>query len=257
MDTRPSRPADKPAAAEEAELADFLAEQADRHWPAHGPRAQRAVIEEMIEHQQFPCLGAKAVLRQGNVEHASFEGLDADGVGPALLERLTRFGASIHDESGFHSLVVTFQGPTIHDEAHFERLLWNLLQSIHNEDSAPWADDVEADPASPHFAFSAGGFPFFVIGMHPEASRIARRAPLPTLVFNPHAQFEELRRDGRFDGMRNTIRRRDHRLQGSINPMVADHGERSEALQYSGRAVEPGWEPPLDVHEPAKEVGTP
>jgi hypothetical protein len=77
---------------------------------------------------------------------------------------------------------------------------------------------------------------------------------LPTLVFNPHAQFEELRRDGRFDGMRNTIRRRDHRLQGSINPMVADHGERSEALQYSGRAVEPGWEPPLDVHEPAPEA---
>ena len=77
---------------------------------------------------------------------------------------------------------------------------------------------------------------------------MARRAPLPTLVFNPHAQFEELRAEGRFDGMRTTIRRRDEDLQGFINPMVADHGDSTEALQYSGRH-HGGWEPPLDVHD--------
>ena len=92
-----------------------------------------------------------------------------------------------------------------------------------------------SDPNDPHFAFSAGGTAYFIVGLHPAASRVARRAPLPTLVFNPHDQFEELRAEGRFDGMRTTIRRRDEDLQGFVNPMVADHGDSTEALQYSGR----------------------
>ena len=41
--------------------------------------------------------------------------------------------------------------------------------------------------------------------------------------------------------MRDTIRRRDVELQGSINPMLADHGQISEGRQYSGRAVGPAW----------------
>src|SRR6476620_7390004 len=75
----------------------------------------------------------------------------------------------------------------------------------------------------PHFAFSLAGTAYFVVGLHPAASRIARRTPLPTLVFNLHEQFEELRQSERFERMRDTIRRRDQALQGSVNPMVADH----------------------------------
>ena len=67
-------------------------------------------------------------------------------------------------------------------------------------------------------------------------------------MFNPHEQFELLREEGRFDRMREAIRRRDEDLQGTINPMVADHGDATEALQYSGRAHGPDWEPPLEVH---------
>lgn len=47
--------------------------------------------------------------------------------------------------------------------------------------------------------------------------------------------------------MRDTIRRRDVRLQGSVNPMVADHGEISEARQYPGRKVPASWSPPVDI----------
>ena len=76
-------------------------------------------------------------------------------------------------------------------------------------------------------------------GCTPRASRDARRTPTPTLVFNLHEQFEALRASGRFPRMRDKIRERDDQLQGSINPMVADHGETSEARQYSGRQVGP------------------
>ena len=106
---------------------------------------------------------------------------------------------------------------------------------------------MAADPEHPHFAFSVAGTAFFVVGLHPNASRVARRAPVPTLVFNLHVQFERMRADGRYQRMRDTIRRRDTELQGSLNPMVSDHGETSEARQYAGRAVPPDWTPPFDA----------
>ena len=105
---------------------------------------------------------------------------------------------------------------------------------------------MAADPENPHFAFSVAGTAFFVVGLHPNASRVARRAPLPTLVFNLHAQFERMRADGRYQRMRDTIRRRDAELQGFLNPMVSDHGVSSEARQYAGRAVPPDWTPPFE-----------
>jgi FPC/CPF motif-containing protein YcgG len=64
-------------------------------------------------------------------------------------------------------------------------------------------------------------------------------------VFNPHEQFERLRADGHWKRMQETIRRRDLELQGSINPMLSDFGEQSEARQYSGRAVEDNWRAPF------------
>ena len=93
-------------------------------------------------------------------------------------------------------------------------------------DDQPWAPEVSADPKDPHFGFSVGGTPFFIVGLHPRASREARRMPLPILVFNLHEQFEALRESGGFERMRDAIRRRDEELQGSVNPMVSDHGER-------------------------------
>ena len=55
-----------------------------------------------------------------------------------------------------------------------------------------------------------------------------------------------MRADGRYQRMRDTIRRRDAELQGSLNPMVSDHGASSEARQYAGRAVPPDWTPPFE-----------
>jgi FPC/CPF motif-containing protein YcgG len=72
------------------------------------------------------------------------------------------------------------------------------------------------------------------------------------LVFNRHEQFEKLRSDGKWKRMQKSIRKRDRALQGSVNPMLDDFGEASEARQYSGRAVEDNWQPPFDVAAPAK-----
>ena len=133
------------------------------------------------------------------------------------------------------------------DELAFERRLWSQLQRLHDLDARyhPWDPRVSDDPESPKFSFSVAGDAFFVIGMHPGASRSARRFAWPTLVFNAHEQFENLRADGRFEPLQSRIRERELRLDGRINPNLADYGYHSEARQYSGRPTEPDVDLPV------------
>jgi FPC/CPF motif-containing protein YcgG len=91
------------------------------------------------------------------------------------------------------------------------------------------------------------GEALFVIGLHPASSRVTRRFAHPTIVLNPHEQFDELRKKGRYESMKKTVRRRDKKLSGSINPMLDDYGSSSEALQYSGRRYDANWKCPLQL----------
>jgi len=152
------------------------------------------------------------------------------------------------DSSGLRSLAVVFAGPLELDEERFEAAMWRRLQSLADKDEwrgQPYDRSVSSDPDDPHFSLSFGGAAFFVIGLHPGASRPARRMKRPTLVFNLHEQFERLREEGGYERMREKIIRRDVSLAGSANPMLARFGESSEARQYSGRAVGENWRCPF------------
>ncbi|WP_185749112.1 guanitoxin biosynthesis heme-dependent pre-guanitoxin N-hydroxylase GntA [Humibacillus xanthopallidus] len=207
-------------------------------------------LEEMVGHAAYPCLGAKSVYRRHGVAHLVLRDMDDPGTTVVLLRHLRAFGEHALTPGIFRSFIVSFRAPAHSDEAAFEESLFSLLQRLHDNDALPWAEGVDADPGSPHFAFSVAGTAYFLVGLHPAASRVARRSPLPTVVFNPHVQFQQLRDQGRYDGMRTRIRARDEHFQGSVNPMVADHGESSDARQYSGRYHGPDWIPPLSVRSP-------
>jgi FPC/CPF motif-containing protein YcgG len=148
----------------------------------------------------------------------------------------------------FRSLAFVFEGPCDLSEEAFEGLLWERLQSMSAKDEWRGINPdkrVSDNPNDPHFSLSFGGQAFFVVGLHPNASRPARRFHRPAMVLNLHDQFEELRRAGRYDGLREAILQRDLQLAGSINPMLSRHGETSEARQYSGRVVPPDWKCPF------------
>ena len=123
------------------------------------------------------------------------------------------------------------------DEAAFEVFLWERLQSLTDKDG--WHGQqhdarVSAHPADPHFSLSFANEAFFVVGLHPNSSRPARRFRCPAIAFNPHDQFEVLRKQNLYAGMREKITARDEALAGSSNPMLHTYGEKSEASQYSG-----------------------
>ena len=204
------------------------------------------VLSERILGPDYPCLGAKSVFRRDRATVVLHDDMESPETASRLFEQLREYTGSVDTEEGFASFVAGFRGPQVRDEKHFEEMLWALLQRLHDVDEEPWAPEVSADPNDPHFGFSVAGTPFFIVGLHPQASREARRFPLPVLVFNLHEQFDTLRESGGFERMRDTIRRRDEELQGTVNPMVSDYGTVSEARQYSGRELEEGWEPPFE-----------
>lgn len=197
----------------------------------------------------FPCVGAKAALNRGGMEFVVARDFrsawDDLRILPALIDLSKRYRA---EPKQFQSLVVIFEEGAPADEVEFEQLLWERLTSLSDKDE--WLGQlpdtrVAHDPDDPHFALSFGGEAFFVVGLHPKASRPARRFDFPAMVFNLHDQFERLRQQGRYDKLRGTILERDIELAGSANPMLDSHGAVSAARQYSGRAVDEGWQCPF------------
>ncbi|HET9418177.1 MAG TPA: guanitoxin biosynthesis heme-dependent pre-guanitoxin N-hydroxylase GntA [Chthoniobacterales bacterium] len=198
-----------------------------------------------IGRAEFPCVGAKAALHEQTYGFAAYSKLASVESTAGLCRDLFEFRERARKIDNYATLIAVFARPLNLSETYFEDLLWRQLRQLHAADVASWAANVSSDPADSHFSFSFAGRAFYVVGMHAASSRAARRFPWPTLVFNPHEQFERLRADGKWKRMQQTIRAREMALQGSINPMLNDFGERSEARQYSGRAVSDDWVAPF------------
>jgi FPC/CPF motif-containing protein YcgG len=215
---------------------------------ATGAQVREELLARVAE-ASFPCVGAKSALARGMLKvmpcHSLESAWDDVQIHSELLEWARAYRA---DPGGLRSLAAVFEGPFDLSEEAFEAAMWERLQSLADKDEwrgQTYAECVSPDPEDPHFSLSFGGEAFFVVGLHPNASRAARRFPRPTLVFNLHDQFERLRAEGRYERMREKILERDVALAGSINPMLARHGEASEARQYSGRAVDAAWQCPF------------
>lgn len=205
-------------------------------------------LRQQILGQSYPCTGAISAFSQKRYRFGLYPELACEHAVGAVCHDLYEF---CHEfpvvEDHFMTFVAMFRGPAIQSEQHFEELLWAQLQAMHLRDSEffAWDKSVEPDPRSHQFSFSIGGRAMYVIGMHPQASRLARTRPYPTIVFNLHEQFDRLRSRGKFETMQKTIRARDMTLQGSNNPMLATFGDNSEARQYAGRSVPENWACPF------------
>jgi uncharacterized protein len=195
-------------------------------------------FRSFLQVDAFPCVGAKSALQRGRIEFAVCDRLGTSDSAAVLLDSLEGFSARNPDPGIDPISFVALFREQVTGEDDFHERLWMQLQAIHDLDieAHPWAPDVSDDPTAADFSFSVASRAFFVVGLHPGSSRLARRAPQPTLVFNFHGQFEALRTRGRFEKLQGAIRGRDVALQGDINPVLARFGEASEALQYSGRA---------------------
>jgi FPC/CPF motif-containing protein YcgG len=189
-------------------------------------------FEAFVRDRAFPCVGAKSALARGTLKvvpcRSISSGWDDLRIHGELLEWVSDVFADRINLS----------------EKSFENAMWERIQSLSDKDAwldQPYDSRVSHDPDDVHFSLSFGGEAFFAVGLHPRASRPARRFETPAIVFNLHDQFEQLRDEGRYEGIRETILARDVQLAGSVNPMLTRHGEASAAAQYSGREVDSQW----------------
>lgn len=204
---------------------------------------------ETVQAPQFPCVGAKSALAKGQMDILVARDVrsawDDMRISPALGETVRKYR---EDRAIFRTLIIVFEAPALLSEEEFEAHLWARAQSLSDKDE--WLGyrpdpSVSSDPDDPHFSLSFAGEAFFVVGLHPNASRPARKFESPAMVFNLHDQFEVLRDQQRYDKLRSSILARDLEYAGSMNPMLARHGESSEARQYSGRVVDESWKCPF------------
>jgi FPC/CPF motif-containing protein YcgG len=206
-----------------------------------------------IADKSFPCIGAKSAVAKDQLTVLIARDIRSNWDDRHIYEATCALAFRYRENQRlFQSLAVIFESPENLDERSFEKFLWQRAVSLTNKDiwhqQAPDAR-VSNDPNDPHFSLSFAGEAFFIVGLHPKASRPARRFEKPALVFNLHDQFERLREEGRYEKMRAAIIKRDVALAGSANPMLARHGLNSEAKQYSGRAVSENWECPFNPVE--------
>lgn len=217
-------------------------------------------FRDFISSPEFPCVGAKSAVKKGDltivVARRITSNWDDQRIHSAMLGFIARYR---NRPDLFQSFAVIFANDEQLDERRFEDALWDRMRSLVAKDAAglrhPWDARVSSDPQDPHFSMSVAGEAFFVVGLHPGASRPARRFKRATLVFNLHDQFERLRQDGRYEKLRDAIIERDIDLAGTPNPMLARHGEISEARQYSGRVVDGDWRCPFAEHVINKDGG--
>lgn len=215
----------------------------------------RHAFRHFVLESDYPCVGARAAVNCGSYVLKTYDAVASEVSTASLAFDLFKFTRSeIRHVSEYATFVAVFRGPHDTNEIEFERLLWKQLEMLNRADAAhfDWDPSVRSDPSDPQFSFSFAGQALYVIGMHPASSREARRFPWPAMIFNPHEQFERLRADGKWKRMQETIRERDLHLQGSINPMLSDFGQATEARQYSGRAVTEDWRAPFAAVETSK-----
>lgn len=204
---------------------------------------------QRIDAMDYPCVGAKSALHTGQYRLGHYGKMGAPITTMRLAADLkTYIQETLAIDSNYMTMLAVFSDE-IQSEIDFEQKLWMQLQELHEADGdTPWDPAVGHNPEDTNFSFSFNGSAFFIVGLHPHASRKARQFSHAAMAFNLHHQFEQLRAGGTYEKMKTVIREREIDYNGSINPMLADHGEGLEAPQYSGRKVDERWKCPFHHH---------
>ena len=213
---------------------------------SHNSLSDGENLNDFIVENDHPCVMAQTVFKTKAVSHYKFDTIENPSNDLAIIHRLKNYLESYDFNSKkFQTFIVEFTDPYSKSELEFEKDLWAFLERLKKHDKCEWDSSVSSDVYDTNYSYSLLGNAFYIIGMHPNSSRNARSTENVTLVFNLHHQFEILRQMGVYTNVRDRIRKRDEEKNGSINPMLADFGKSSEALQYSGRNITEKWECPF------------
>jgi hypothetical protein len=203
---------------------------------------------DFLNEREFPCVVAKAALARNHIKGFVANNMACPASDVEVLHFIYDFVDQYRSSrESYHSAAVIFKGPANTNDETFDTLLWERLKALSTLDKANYLHDnrVDENPAAPNYSYSLKSEAFFVVGLHPGSERRSRRFKYPTLIFNPHAEFEKLRKLNRYEKLKGVVRKRDVIFSGSVNPMLDDFGNSSEVSQYSGKRYDDKWKCPL------------
>jgi hypothetical protein len=205
------------------------------------------MLTSMIESKAFPCIGAKAAIKQNSYRLGFYDNIGSSAALKGLSHDLSAFAQEQKNMKGdFTTFAAIFDKTTFKDTAEFDEQVWALLTKLHRTDKQHYDPIASSDPKDANFAFSFAGSAYFVAALSPASPRLSRQFVTPCLVFNAHYQFENMKQKGKFEKLRDIIRANDAMLEGgSSNDIAADFGDVSEAVQYTGIQTKPAQRCPF------------
>lgn len=205
-------------------------------------------IHGLIGKKNYPCVAAIQALHRKELLFDTYENFGTGQSAMKLAERLIAFKKEqLTKDIPYLTYMAIFPQDSSLDEAEFEKNLWNELSAMWEFPDlvGGWDPKFSDNPEDKNFCFSLDGSAFFVVGLHPNSSRLSRRLPYNALVFNLYSQFSALMEKGTYEPMVQMNRQRDLKFQGSVNPMAEMYNEDWEAIQYSGRENSAEWRCPF------------
>jgi FPC/CPF motif-containing protein YcgG len=197
--------------------------------------------------QDFPCLAGRSIARTDQYAFCAYPDMKDPKIAQGLMHDMIRFQQEFgipHDPIAqghrFRSFVATFRSPLPHTPIEGAEALYELLGNMHevNKKHYGWADGFSNNTDSPNFGYSSGDSAFFIASFHPGAYDVSRKSDINFVVFNSHAMLDALKAEGKFERLRDVIRKR----QEHVHPYLGDHGEVLEWRQYALLEPEPMME---------------
>lgn len=213
------------------------------------PSAAAAIdeaIHRLVGQENYPCVAALSAARNAEYRVGVYSAFGSGASSRALGRDLAHFKAEqAASKSAYLSFWAVFDDAQPLTDEKFESLMWKELSllSASTPAASRWDPKFSSDPSDPNFCFSFEGDAYFLVGVHPHSSRLARRFPFPAVVFNLYEQFEAL--GAAYEPMVKLIRERDLRFQGTVNPTVERWADKWESIQFSGRENAPDWKCPF------------
>ena len=179
-------------------------------------------VSDLLSDPNYPCIPAIKAFKNNQLLIRETNDLMSGSVDITeyLCELKDRYRSG---KEQYLSLWLMFDDTPMSEET-FENCLFKVLK-----------------PFNINGEFIFNGSRLFVVGMHPNASRLARRFRYNSIVINLFEQFETLKD---YPKLVETIRERDIKYSGSVNAMCLEHGDGFEEIQFSGKMNPKDWKIP-------------
>ena len=172
---------------------------------------------DFIKSDGYPCVGARAALNGGDYRLGHYSDMGSAGASSRLAQDLSVFIAQRpYMKTDFATMIAVFDNSDCRSEGGFQGRLWKQLQ---RSTISMRRRTILRSVATPRIPGLLSALAALRVGDRSAPRKLADGATFRLAgpgFFNPHDQFESLRRKGVYQRLGRIVRSRDISFQGSL-----------------------------------------